>query len=147
VCSNYSSATAFDNDGNIVHEFKGGGDHYGNFIEAVRSRNASHLNADIEEGHISSALCHLGNISYRVGAMEPFSKKPGAFGDNKEAFETFARMEEHLRTNKVPLESTPYRIGRKLTIDPKTERFIGDNEANTYLTREYRKGFLMPEKV
>jgi predicted dehydrogenase len=147
VSTNYSSATAFDNDGKVIHEFKGGGDHYGNFVEAVRSRNASHLNADIEEGHISSALCHLGNISYRLGTLAPFSKKPAAFGDSKEAFDTLARMEEHLKTNLVPLESTSYRIGKKLAFDPKSESFVRDTEADAYLTREYRKPFVVPEKI
>ena len=46
---------------------KGGGDHFVNFIDAVRARNPAILNADVEEGHYSSALCHLANIAYRVG--------------------------------------------------------------------------------
>jgi predicted dehydrogenase len=49
-----------------------GGDHYRNFIDVVRSRDASALNAPIEEGHLSSALCHLANASYRVGRSFEF---------------------------------------------------------------------------
>jgi predicted dehydrogenase len=147
VIPDYSGAIVYDKSGKEIKRFKAGGDHFGNFIEAVRSRQSSHLNADILEGHLSSALCHLGNISYRLGTLEPFSKKTNAFGDNKEAYETFARMEEHLKTNKVPLDSTSYRVGRKLTVDPKTESFINDTKANAYLTREYRKPFVVPEKV
>jgi predicted dehydrogenase len=44
-----------------------GGDHFLNFIEAVRSRKRESLNADIEEGAISAVLVHLANVSYRVG--------------------------------------------------------------------------------
>jgi len=33
----------------------------------VRSRKFEKLNAPIEEGHISSALIHLANASYRLG--------------------------------------------------------------------------------
>ena len=33
--------------------------HFANFVDAVRSRDAGNLNADILEGHLSSALCHL----------------------------------------------------------------------------------------
>ncbi len=44
-----------------------GGDHYGNFLDAVRSRDAKLLHADVEEGHRSAALCHLGLISARLG--------------------------------------------------------------------------------
>ena len=39
----------------------------GNFIAAVRSRKTEDLNADILEGHQSTALCHIANISYRLG--------------------------------------------------------------------------------
>jgi predicted dehydrogenase len=42
------------------------GDHAANFIKAVRSRKPADLNADILEGHLSSALCHLANASYLV---------------------------------------------------------------------------------
>jgi predicted dehydrogenase len=46
---------------------KGSGDHFQNFIEAVRVRKPELLNAPIEEGHKSSALCHLANVAYRLG--------------------------------------------------------------------------------
>lgn len=148
VCPNYNSAVAYDPDGQITQVFKGGGDqdHFDNFVKAVRSRKAADLNADILEGHLSSALCHLANISYRLGQMFPFSKKTGTFGDDKVAVETLARTEEHLKDNKVPLEQTSYRLGRKLAFDPKAETFQ-DSEANQHLSREYRKGFEVPEKV
>ena len=45
----------------------GGGDHYANFVKAVKARDRKILAADIEEGHLSSAYCHLGNIAYRLG--------------------------------------------------------------------------------
>jgi predicted dehydrogenase len=44
-----------------------GGDHYANFIDCVRTRKKEALNAPIEEGHISCALVHLANASYRLG--------------------------------------------------------------------------------
>jgi len=81
----------------------GGGDHFANFIHAVKSRDAKSLNADIEEGHLSSAYCHLGNIAYR--------------------------------------------LGRKLHINPSSESFIGDSEADAMLTREYRAPFVVPARV
>lgn len=46
---------------------KGGGNHFANFIECVRSRRAEEINAPIEEGHISATLVHLANVSYRLG--------------------------------------------------------------------------------
>jgi len=80
-----------------------GGDHYLNFIEAVRSRKRESLNAEIEEGAASTVLVHLANISYR--------------------------------------------IGRTVHFDSKTMTCVNDPEANRYLTREYRKPFVVPEKV
>ena len=67
----------------------------------MRSRKVEDLNADILEGHYSAALCHLANISYRLGQEVPFNKPTGAFGDDKDAYETLARMEEHLKDNGV----------------------------------------------
>jgi predicted dehydrogenase len=147
VVDGYRKATAFSPKGEVIKTFKDGGDHYENFVQAVRTRKAAELHADILEGHLSSALCHLGNVSYRLGTMQPLNKKAKAFGDDKDAYETFARMEEHLKDNKVLLEETSYRVGRKLVLDPKTETFVNDTEANSCLTREYRKSFEVPEKV
>jgi hypothetical protein len=125
----------------VIKKFGGGGDHFGNFVQAVRSRKKEELHADILEGHLSSSLCHLGNISYRLGSRQPFNQKSKVFGDDKEAYETLTRMEEHLEADHVPLDQTSYQVGRKLTFDPKIEKFIHDKEADALLTREYRKGF------
>ena len=125
-----------------------GGDHFGNFIAAVRSRKVDDLNADILEGHYSSALCHLANISYRLGEKVPFQPQSKSLGDNKDLLETLGRMEEHLtKDNGLKLEGENYLLGRKLTVDAKTESFVNDPQANKLLTREYRKGFEVPEKV
>src|SRR5262249_20613713 len=44
-----------------------GNDHFVNFINCVRSRKREDLRATIEDGHISCALVHLANASYRLG--------------------------------------------------------------------------------
>ena len=83
--ANYSLAQAFDRDGKLLKEFKGAGNHHANFIDAMRSRKESDLNCPLLEGHRSSALVHLANISYRVGhslkfngAQEKFVNDPDA---------------------------------------------------------------------
>jgi predicted dehydrogenase len=125
-----------------------GGGIFGNFIAAMRSRKHTDLDADILEAHYSSALCHLANISYRLGSEVPFNRQTKAFGDNKEAYETLARMEEHLaQGNGLKLDGLSYRLGRQLQFDAKTEMFLSDSEANRLLTREYRKPFAVPEQV
>src|SRR5262245_9604964 len=54
---------------------KEAGSNWVNFIQAVRSRKREELNAEIEEGHLSSALVHLSNISYRLGRSIEFDPK------------------------------------------------------------------------
>jgi len=147
VIPSYNQAIVFDNDGNKVTEFNAGGDHMRNFLDAVRSRKHTDLHADILEGHLSSALCHLGNISYLLGDLVPFDAEKKAFGDNKEAYETFARFEEHLAANNIVLRETKYRLGRELHIDAERATCKGDSRANRLLTRQYRKPYAVPEKV
>jgi predicted dehydrogenase len=53
----------------------GGGNHFKNFLEALRSRKPSDLNAEIEEGATSTVLAHLANISYRLGRTLHFDPK------------------------------------------------------------------------
>jgi predicted dehydrogenase len=79
------------------------GDNWANFIQAVRSRKQSDLNAPMEEGAPSVILIHLANISYR--------------------------------------------LGRTLHFDAATRTCKGDPEANRMFTRNYRKPFVVPEKV
>ncbi|HET6324216.1 MAG TPA: Gfo/Idh/MocA family oxidoreductase [Planctomycetaceae bacterium] len=57
--------------------------HLRNFIDCVKTR--SRPAADIEIGHLSSALCHLGNIAYRVGHEVAFDPTSGTFGADHDA--------------------------------------------------------------
>jgi hypothetical protein len=78
--------------------------HFVNFLDCIRSRKWQDLYADVEEGHMSTAMMHLGNIAYKTG--------------------------------------------RKLTFDGKTEKFVKDKDANTYLSRqEERKPYVLPKEV
>jgi len=125
-----------------------GGGHFQNFIAAVRSRQQADLNADILEGHYSSALCHLANMSYRLGEEAPFNPRTKAFGDNNDAYETLERMEEYLsKTNSIPLDGLKYRLGRKLSVDVANESIPGDTDAIALLSRNYRAPFVVPDKV
>jgi len=121
--------------------------HFGNFIAAIRSNRREDLNAEILEGHYSAALCHLANISYRVGENLPFNGRAQAFGDDRDAAEAYTRMIEHLRSHNVPIEGNTYRVGRRLEVDARTERFTNNNDANRLLTRNYREPFVVPDRV
>ena len=77
--------------------------HWANFLEAIRSDKNEDLHSDIHEGHLSTSLCHLANISYR--------------------------------------------LGRSLKFNGTEEKFANDREADAMLTREYRKPYVVPDKV
>ena len=68
----------------------GGNDvHTHNFVDAVRG--SAKLNAEIEEGAISTALVHLGNISYRLGRSVHFDAASYSCVGDKEANAMFSR--------------------------------------------------------
>ncbi len=68
-----------------------GGDNWANFIQAVRSRNHSDLNAPMEEGVPSVVLIHLANISYRLGRTLHFDAATMSCKDDPEANRMFTR--------------------------------------------------------
>jgi predicted dehydrogenase len=122
---------------------------FGSFVRAVRSRKPEDNNADAEVAHYSAALCHLANISYRLGSKVPYNRAGAAIGDNREVVATFHALRDNLQAIGLALEETDYTLGRTLAFDPKAERFTGPGaeEANPLLSRPYRKPFVVPEQV
>jgi predicted dehydrogenase len=59
--------------------------HFQNFIDAVRSRKREDLHCEIEEGHLSTSLCHLANISLKTGRKLVFDPKTETFTGDDEA--------------------------------------------------------------
>ena len=68
-----------------------GGDHYANFIKAVRAHDKSILNAPVETAHLASGLAHLGNIAYRTGRTLYFDPATEKFVKDKEADKYLSR--------------------------------------------------------
>lgn len=64
---------------------KEAGNNWANFIEALRNNKREMLNGEIEEGHLSSALVHLSNISYRLGRSLDFDPAKEMIVNDKEA--------------------------------------------------------------
>ena len=147
VIPNYGSATIYDKEGKELKKFTGHSSHFENFVQAVRSRRHTDLKADILEGHLSSALCHTANISYRLGKTQSPEEIRATIKSDKDLAEALGRMEEHLAANKVDLQSAPATLGAALNMDPQTERFNDNAQANELLTREYRKPFVVPDDV
>lgn len=64
---------------------KEGGDHYKNFVEAVRAKDKKLLNGPVETAYQAAAIAHLGNISYRLGRTLHFDPQKEIFPGDKEA--------------------------------------------------------------
>jgi predicted dehydrogenase len=149
IVPSYTKATALDRDGKVIKEFNGRDRHMENFIDVVRSRKTGDLFGPIEEGHVSSALCHLGNVSHRLGhatadaELHETAKSSWALRDAE------GRMVEHLHANNVDLGATPLTLGVPLLFDPKAERFTGPAaaKANAMLKDKYRAPFVVPTIV
>jgi Predicted dehydrogenases and related proteins len=145
----------YDHNGSRMKQFTsaGGGGHYANFIAAVRSRKEAELNGPVEGGHLSSALCHLGNISYRLGTEQPVATARESVEAHEPMRDSFNRMLEHLEANGVPTRTTPVVAGPTLKLVPREERFVSAANydlgywGNTMLRREYRHGFVLPDVV
>lgn len=142
---------AYDNEGKKIKKFglDGGGNHQENWIKAVRSRNAGELNAAPVEGHLSAAICHLANISHRLGKEVAPEVVSEHFKNNSAGQDAWDRFLEHLTANGVDAKGIKPVFGPVLEIDPQKEVFVGAmaEQANKHLSRDYRKEFAVTEKV
>jgi hypothetical protein len=89
----------------------------------------------------------MANISYRVGRTAARGEIQERIGGRKDLAAAFERFRAHLTANDVDLEKIA--CGPMLTMDPARERFTGEmsEAANRLLAREYRKPFVVPDKV
>ncbi len=134
---------AWDREGKQVRTFSGGGDHFVNFIEAVRSGRREDLHAEVEVGHVSTAVCHLGNISLRVGRPASEKEQRAAVEEMPIGAEMHDRFVAHLRAHEVdPALAT---LGPWLEVDRENERFKDHPEANRLVRGTYRSPYLLPD--
>lgn len=145
VIPSYDDAIAYDKEGKELKKWKGSESHFENFLKAVKSRRRDDLNAEVLEGHLSAAICHTGNISYRLGEKKSVEDIRKVIESSSGGGETFDRMVKHLEANDVDLKKTPLTLGPVIAIDPKTEKITGNDAAAKLLTREYRAPFVVPE--
>jgi len=150
----FDKGTVYDKQGKEIRKIQGeiGGDggrqnHRKNFIAALRSRRSEDLNCTVQQGHLSSSLCHLGNISHRLGT--PLSVEAANERIQSEPYlgDAGQRMLQHLQANNINTGTAEIALGAALTFDPHTETFPDSQPANLLLKREYRPGFVVPEQV
>jgi predicted dehydrogenase len=145
----------YDNAGKLIKKYPGDGgrSHMANFISAVRSRKHESLRADIAIGRLSTGMCHLANISYKLGKIAPpddncYSQQIEKAKTNPYFAARWESMKAHLKINKVDTNKTPMLIGAPLQLDAKKEVFTGPEEiakkANALTSKEYRAPFTLP---
>ena len=112
----------YDREGKRLRQFpgEGGGRHLANFLDAVRSRRGGDLNAPLAEGHASSAVCHLGNLSWRLGREDALAACREAVRPHAGAAELVDQLAGHLRANQLDLGQARFRIGPWLEVAPET---------------------------
>ena len=140
----YDIVQAYSSDGEVIENWRDGGNHFANFLEAVRNRNISELNAPVLEGHLSSALCHTGNISHMLGESRTANEILESAGGNERLRDSLDRMFKHLRDNEIDIDRPVVTAGAVLKMDPKTEKFRNNDAANDLLHRQDREPFTVP---
>lgn len=153
----YHGGAVFDNDGRELRRFgepamsdvperRGS---QANFIHAVRTRRTADLKTDIEQGHRSASVCHMGNVSYQCGQPVTFDAVRASLADNAHATTALDRMIAHLKANNVDTTKTPLTAGPVLTMVSANERFVGDDSerANLFVKDSYRAPFVVPNRV
>ena len=141
---------AYDNDGNLITKFEPTNvDVRTNFLDAVRSGRPRDVNAPVLQGHLSGALVHLANISYRLGKQASNDEIREAIAGRKTLTDAFDRFGAHLDAHHIDLKKTPVCMGPMLAMDPARERFVGPfgEMANMYVSRNYRAPFIVPELI
>jgi len=126
------------------------GGNTGSFVKACRAGDPEMVNAGMFEGHYSSALGHLMNISFRLGQEQPFSEDVVSFNNPMQAMveEQFKWFHSAMKNGAgLSPERSKYRVGPWLTFDSDSEKFTGEfsANANTLLRNPRRSGFNIPE--
>jgi predicted dehydrogenase len=148
ACDLGANVVLYDRAGNPKEKLpSSGGDHFANFVEAVKAGRQDMLNADVEETHISTALTHLANISYLLGHQAGHDELVAALKPlqvNEDCLATLNAIAAHLKENGIDLQKEPLTLGPRLAIDAEHEKFIDNPDADRLLTREYREPFVVP---
>jgi len=136
-----AGGVVFDTSGKDIQRFRGDGGaaHAPNFIKALRSRRAEDLNAPIAEGHVSSAVCHLGNLSYRLAQPGKLSACRDAMGKHSQVTEAFTRLIQSLEGIGVDLDKTPFALGPWLDTDPASGQITGVGGSDAAILAQARR--------
>jgi len=142
---NIPAGRAYDKNGKCIKTFSGGEDHFENFIAAVRSGKREDLRADVAEGHLSTAICHTGNISYRLGRKAGRKEMLEQVKDIAVWQEMFDRLMTYLKGWEIDVDAATVTLGPWLQVEAKTETFRNNPGANELARGYYREPYVVPE--
>lgn len=139
---------AYDAFGNVVRTFKGdaGAQHCRNFLDAVRRRDASLLNAPVEVGHASSAWCHYGNASYLAGKRSSSELIASLAKDETPWRVAIESTREWMQASGLSIDKSPFLVGEWQPIDHGKQRFSGGvtQAAEQVFRPVYRSAYRIP---
>ncbi|MHB1037159.1 MAG: Gfo/Idh/MocA family protein [Pirellulales bacterium] len=133
---------AFDNAGKAIRSFGPTEDHFANFITAVRSGKAEDLNAPILGGHISTSICHAGNISYRLGHTAPVDEQRRQLGEMACWRQMHERYVKYL--GEIGVDPNSSTLGPWLECDAANECIKDNPKANELVKGFYREPYTVP---
>jgi predicted dehydrogenase len=139
------AGTVYDKQGKKIKQFSCREDHFENFIRAVRSGRQADLHADVLEGHISTAICHAGNISYRLGRKASAAELRSAAAAAPPFGDLLERLLDHLRRHDVDPDASSITLGPWLECDRRNECLRDNPAANRLVRGFYRRPFVVPE--
>ena len=137
------NCAAYDNDGKKIKQFKGGGNAFNNFFDAVLGRKKQTVALAAESAHYSCALAHLGNHSIAAGAKNDGSNIATAISKNKLLAESYQRLGQHLEANGVDEKTVV--LGAPIGMDQDEKFTTSLAQKFTALDQgEYREEFRLP---
>lgn len=155
--SGYTGGAAYTHEGKQILRFPGdgGAGHMTNFLAAVRSRRSADLAAPIATGHTSTSICHLGNLSQRLGRNLGFAAAQQAAAGFAPALDALDEMKAHLNVHGVDLARQALTVGPWIQVDAANEDIAavegGDESAlglARFLLKEtQRAAWAIPDQV
>ncbi len=139
------SAAITGQDGEVLKRFPGSQlNHIKGFVDAVKGNDPDLITGTVEEGHVSSALCHLGNISYLVGddaSDAEVTSAVDALGAPPMIRGLLEKVRANLNTNGA---SGDLVLGQSLGLSKELSPIVGNAEASALLARKYREPYVVP---
>jgi hypothetical protein len=97
------------------------------------------------EGHLSTAVCHTGNISYRLGKKASAKEMRAQVRDVPLFGQMLDRLLEHLAAHEIDVNAGTVTLGPWLQIDRQSERFKDSEPANRLARGFYREPYIVPD--